>query len=126
VIASAGFIVMMFFPGLLLSFFSSNSELVASGILPIRIIVILLPSLGVQILGGNLFQAIGKPSPALIITLSRQLLFLIPAILILPLFFGLNGVWLSWPVSDFLAFLITGIFICNEVKIINRTQEVRI
>ena len=126
VIASVGFIIMIFFPGLLLSFFSSNSELVTSGILPIRIIVILLPLLGVLILGGNLFQAIGKPSPALIITLSRQLLFLIPAILILPLFFGINGVWLSWPVSDFLAFLVTGIFICNEVKIINRTQEAEI
>ncbi|MBC7333115.1 MAG: MATE family efflux transporter [Actinobacteria bacterium] len=123
-IASLGFVVMMFFPEFLLSIFSSSKEFVTRGVLPIRIMVVLLPTLGIQILGGNLFQAIGKPVPALVLTLSRQLVFLIPAIIILPIFFGLNGVWLSWPVSDFLASLITGVFVFKEISIFNRTLRV--
>lgn len=119
-IASFGFIIMMFFPEILLSIFSSREEFVTRGVLPIRLMVMLLPTLGIQILGGNLFQAIGKPFPALILTLSRQLLFLIPAIFVLPLFFGLNGVWLSWPVSDFLTSLVTGVFVYKEINIFNR------
>ncbi len=123
VIASVAFIILMFFPGVLLSLFSNDSELIASGITPLRIIVILFPTLGITIIGGSFFQAIGKALPATIITVSRQLLFLLPAIFILPLFFDLNGVWLSWPVSDFLAFLVTGIFVLREVSIINKSLE---
>jgi len=125
-IASTGFIIIMFFPKPLLSLFSGGNELIANSVLPMRTIAIFLPLLGFLIIGGSLFQAIGKPSPALIITLSRQLLFLIPSILILPLFFSLNGVWLSWPVSDFLAFLVTSILVHKEIKIINKTFEAKI
>ena len=87
-----------------------------------RIIVVFLPILGFLIVGGTLFQAIGKPIPALIINFSRQVIFLIPAIFILPMFFGLNGVFLSWPVSDFLSFAVTVVFVIREVRIINRTN----
>lgn len=124
-IASVGFIIIMFFPKPLLSLFSGGNEIIANSVLPMRLIAIFLPLLGFLIIGGSLFQAIGKPSPALILTLSRQLLFLIPSILILPLFFGLNGVWLSWPVSDFLAFLVTSILVYKEIKIINKTFEAK-
>jgi len=124
-IASVGFIIIMFFPKPLLSLFSGGNELIANSALPMRLIAIFLPLLGFLIIGGSLFQAIGKPSPALILTLSRQLLFLIPSILMLPLFFGLNGVWLSWPVSDFLAFLVTSILVYREIKIINKTLEAK-
>jgi putative MATE family efflux protein len=124
-IASVGFIIIMFFPKPLLSLFSGGNEIIANSVLPMRIIAIFLPLLGFLIIGGSLFQAIGKPSPALIITLSRQLLFLIPSILILPLFFSLNGVWLSWPVSDFLAFLVTSIFVYKEIKTINKTLKAK-
>jgi len=81
----------------------------------------LLPILGFLIVGGSLFQAIGKPVPALIINFSRQVVFLLPAIFILPIFFGLNGVFLSWPVSDFLSFIVTIIFIIIEIRIINKS-----
>jgi len=124
-IASVGFIMIMFFPKPLLSLFSGGNEIIANSVLPMRIIATFLPLLGFLTIGGSLFQAIGKPSPALIITLSRQLLFLIPSILILPLFFGLNGVWLSWPVSDFFAFLVTSIFVYKEIKIINKTLKAK-
>lgn len=57
---------------------------------------------------------------ALIITILRQILFLIPAVLILPLFFGLNGVWMSMPVSDFLSILIAGVLIYREIGKFNK------
>ncbi len=122
-IASAGFIAMMFFPKYLLRIFTDNTQVINNGILPMRIIVVFLPILGFLIVGGTLFQAIGKPVPALIINFSRQVIFLIPAIFILPIFFGLNGVFLSWPISDFLSFVVTIVFVLGELKVINRTVE---
>jgi putative MATE family efflux protein len=120
-IATIGFIATMFFPKYLLRIFTDNTQLINNGILPMRSIVIFLPILGFLIVGGALFQAIGKPVPALIINFSRQVIFLIPAIFILPMFLGLNGVFLSWPVSDFLSFVVTIVFVLMEIRIINRT-----
>ena len=102
IIAGVGFLAMMIFPRFVISLFSSDADLINEGIYILRIVIVFLPFIGVQILGGGFFQAIGKPAPALIITISRQVLFLIPAAFLLPLFFGLNGVWIAVPVSDFL------------------------
>ncbi|MCD4669507.1 MAG: MATE family efflux transporter, partial [Actinomycetia bacterium] len=110
-LAFIGFIMSMFFPRLLFRIFTDDIQVINNGIVPMRIAVILFPVLGFLIVGGTLFQAIGKPVPALIINFSRQVIFLLPAIFILPIFFGLNGVFLSWPVSDFLSFIVTIIFI---------------
>ena len=120
-IAGIGFIAMMFFPEYLLRIFTDNTQVINNGVVPMRIIVVFLPILGFLIVGGTLFQAIGKPVPALIINFSRQVIFLIPAIFILPMFFGLNGVFLSWPISDLLSFVVTIVFVLWELKIINRT-----
>jgi Na+-driven multidrug efflux pump len=113
----------MFFPNWLFRIFTDNTQVINNGIIPMRIIVTLLPVLGFLVVGGMLFQAIGKPLPALIINISRQLVFLLPAIFILPRFFGLNGVFLSWPVSDFLSFIVTLFLIVVELRIINRIVE---
>jgi putative MATE family efflux protein len=120
IIAGAGFIAMMGFPGQILGLFTNDPNLIQIGITPIRIIVILLPFIGFQILGGSLFQAIGKTIPALIIILSRQLLLLVPAVLILPLFFGLTGIWLAVPVASFFSVLITFGFVYWQNREFNR------
>jgi len=122
-IAVIGFAATMFFPRYLLRIFTDNIVVINNGILPMRIIVIFLPIMGFLIVGGMLFQAIGKPVPALIINFSRQVIFLLPAIFVLPLFFGLNGVFLSWPVSDFLSFIVTLIFILVEMRLINKRMD---
>ncbi|MDZ7837885.1 MAG: hypothetical protein U5N58_08005 [Actinomycetota bacterium] len=90
------------------------------GINPLRITMTFLPFLGLQIIGGGLFQAIGKPAPALIITMMKQFLFLIPAIMGLPLLLGLKGVWLSIPVAEFLAIIVTLVWVFKEVGTFNR------
>jgi Na+-driven multidrug efflux pump len=125
VIALSGFAATMFFPGWLFRIFTDNTQVINNGIVPMRIIVTLLPVMGFLVVGGMLFQAIGKPLPALIINVSRQLIFLLPAILVLPLFFGLNGVFLSWPVSDFLSFIVTLFLIFMELRIINRIADTK-
>ena len=120
IIGGVGFLTMMIFPRFVISLFSSDADLINEGIYILRIVIVFLPFIGVQILGGGFFQAIGKPAPALIITISRQVLFLIPAAFLLPLFFGLNGVWLAVPVSDFLSIVVTVIWISKEIKIFNK------
>ncbi|MGM0366285.1 MAG: MATE family efflux transporter, partial [Actinomycetota bacterium] len=119
-IAAGGFVAVMFFTRQILGLFSNSPLLINMGVAPLRIAVLFLPFLGIQIIGGGLFQAIGKPAPALIITVSRQVLFLIPALVGLPMIMGLEGVWYSIPVSDFLSIIVTGAWILKEIGIFNR------
>ncbi len=125
IIAGTGFILLMAIPGRILGIFTSDSSLIEVGVTPMRIIISMLPFIGFQILGGSLFQAIGKTIPSLIIILSRQLLLLLPAILILPLFFGLTGIWLSVPISNFISILITGAYVFWQVKKFNEMIKSR-
>lgn len=106
-ITSVGFIVLQLFPGQLLSFFTEDTDLIAIGSHGMRLITIMLPFVGFQMVGSSFFQAIGKTRTALVLTLLRQVIILIPALIILPRFFQLNGVWIAAPIADGLAVLIT-------------------
>ena len=122
VISAISFILIFGFPRMMLGIFSSNKDLLAIGILPLRITTAVFITLGLQFIGGSFFQAIGKAVPAIILNISRQVIFLIPGILVLPRFFGLNGVWLSLPISDFLSTVLTLIFIAYELKVLKKLQ----
>ncbi|MEI7616093.1 MAG: MATE family efflux transporter [Actinomycetota bacterium] len=122
VISAISFILIFGFPRMMLGIFSSNKDLLAIGILPLRITTAVFITLGLQFIGGSFFQAIGKAVPAIILNISRQVIFLIPGILVLPRFFGLNGVWLSLPISDFLSTVLTLIFIGYELKQFKKLQ----
>ncbi|MHB1336931.1 MAG: MATE family efflux transporter [Candidatus Humimicrobiaceae bacterium] len=122
IISAISFILIFGFPKLMLGIFSSNRDLVAIGILPLRITTALFITLGIQFIGGSFFQAIGKVVPALILNISRQVIFLLPGIIILPIFFKLNGVWFSLPLSDFLSTTLTLFFIAHELKLIKKLQ----
>lgn len=71
------------------------------------IVMLMMPLVGVQMIGSAYFQAIGKAIPALLLTLTRQFFFLLPMLFILPQFFGLNGIWYSFPIADVLATIVT-------------------
>jgi putative MATE family efflux protein len=120
VVAGVAFIIIFGFPNLILRIFSSDKEMITIGIIPIRILSVFFITLGFQFIGGHLFQAIGKVLPALFLNITRQIIFLIPAIIILPIFFGLNGIWFSLPLSDLLNTILTSILVFNELKLINR------
>ncbi len=71
---------------------------------------------GVQLISSNFFAAIGKPVKGLLLSMTRQVFFLIPLILILPLFFGIDGVLYAGPIADGVAFLVSVILVSLEMK----------
>jgi putative MATE family efflux protein len=115
VIALGVFTLIMVFTPQIISIFTEDSELIRKTIPALRGIFLATPLLAVNLLGSAYFQAIGKALPALMLTLSKQGFFLIPLILILPLQFGLNGIWYSFPIADVGAAVITFIFLRKEM-----------
>ena len=111
-----GFLFMMLMPKFCISLFFNDSVLIKSSAAVLRIIVLFLPLAAIQITGSTYFQAVGKPNESFILGLSRQFIVLIPLILIIPRFIGLNGIWISFPLSDFLATFLTIILLIREVR----------
>ena len=83
---------------------------------PMRWVFLATPIIALQLIGAAYFQAIGKATPALLLTLSRQGFFFIPLVLILPQFLGEIGVWISFPIADVLATIVTGYFLNREIR----------
>jgi putative MATE family efflux protein len=116
------FLLVMVFPRTLVSIFTRDASLIEAASTAGRIIFMVIPLIGVQIIGAGFFQAIGKALPALLLGLSRQILILIPLLLLLPLAFGLSGVWLSFPVADFTATIITVLLWTRELRRLRRIE----
>ncbi|BBE30709.1 MATE family efflux transporter [Tepiditoga spiralis] len=119
ILSSIGFFILILFPKQLLSVFTTDTNLILTASNVLKIIILFLPLIGIQIIGATMFQAIGKAFSSLILAMSRQIIFLIPLIYIMPIFFGINGVWISFPISDFLATLLTSILFYFQMKKFN-------
>ena len=116
-ICVTGFAIVMGFPRQVIGLFNrQDTELIQLGARAIRICLFMLPIIGFQIVSANYFQAIGKPKHAVFLGLSRQVLLLIPAILIWPYFLGLDGIWLAFPTADFCSSLLTGTWLFFELR----------
>ena len=115
-ISFAGFVFIQVFDYYIVGLFNQNPELVALGGHGLRIMLSMLPIIGFQVVAAQYFQAVGKAKFALLFTMSRQVLLLIPMILLLPRFFGLNGIWLAGPAADLAAALLTGTFLYRELR----------
>jgi putative MATE family efflux protein len=116
-ITVAGFVVARCIPVQVVRLFSGKDlELVALGSHALRICTIFLPILGFQIVSTSYFQAVGKPKQAMVLALSRQVLLLIPAVLIFPRFFGLDGLWAAMPAADLGSSLLTGACLFLELR----------
>jgi Na+-driven multidrug efflux pump len=74
------------------------------------------PLIPIQMIGAGYFQAIGKALPALLLTMTKQGFFLIPLVLILPKFFGVVGIWYSFPIADVLSAGVTWFYLQKEIK----------
>lgn len=123
-VVTLGFIATRLFPEQFISIFNSqDKELLAFGNHALTVFLIFLPIIGFQIVGSNYFQAIGKPKYSMFLSLSRQVLVLIPAILILPIFFGLEGILAAGPVSDFISSILTGLLLFRELKRLDIKHE---
>ncbi|MCL2706008.1 MAG: MATE family efflux transporter [Spirochaetaceae bacterium] len=121
VIMTTGFIITRLFPAqILLAFGKQSNEILDKGVVAIKIFFSMSCLVGFQIAASGMFQAIGKPALSIIMTISRQLIFLIPLAYILPIFFQLNGIWLSIAASDLLATIVTAFFFFREIGILRK------
>lgn len=124
IISIFGFIIVQLFPRPLISLFGKGDlELINIGSHGMRIYLSMLPIIGFQIVSSNYFQAVGKPRHSMFLSLSRQVIVLIPLLLILPPIFNLNGVWIAGPSSDFLASVLTAVFIFREMGHLGSLQK---
>lgn len=124
IISTTGFLFVEFFPEVLIGLFNKTDEgLMNIGVRGMRIFLMMLPIIGFQVVSSNYFQAVGKAKIAIFLSLSRQVIILLPLLLILPQFFKLDGVWMAGPVADFIASLITGIFLFSELKKLEEKYE---
>jgi Na+-driven multidrug efflux pump len=78
---------------------------------------------GFHLVGASFFQSIGKARTALVLTLLRQVLVLIPLLIVLPRFLGLDGVWGAGPVADLVAALLTGAVLLRELRRLERSGQ---
>ena len=127
-VATLVFVLLMVFPSEIASLFLSdrpdlsvqdketNAYVLEHIPLAMRLVFAATPVIALQLIGSAYFQAIGKAVPALLLTLTRQGFFFIPLLLLLPYFFGELGVWLSFPIADLLATLVTGLYLRKEIR----------
>ena len=116
IITIVGFIVSETLPYLCARIFTKDSTLIAMGEHGLRVANIAFPIIGYQIVVTNFFQSIGKAKVSIFLSLSRQLIFLLPMLLLLPPFFGLDGVWASLPASDLLAAFVSFLIMRKYMK----------
>lgn len=122
VVTTSGFLMGMLIPDLVVSIFTSDEELIAISARGLRIVVMFFPIIGFQMVTSNFFQSIGMASKAIFLSLTRQMLFLLPALIILPRFFGAAGVWYSMPVSDLLASLVAMVMLVSQFRKFKRGE----
>lgn len=115
-IMTAGWIAGEFFPGEIARLFTTDKELTEMSITATRYNMLVFPIIGFQMVVTNFFQCIGKVKISIFLSLSRQLLILIPLLAILPLFFQLNGVWYALPTSDATASVIAFIIMTTYMR----------
>lgn len=107
ILSSIGFIIGVFFSHQVVSIFTTDEAMQNVASVAQRITVLMFPIIGFQIVISNFFQSIGKAKMSIFLSLTRQFIFLIPAIFILPPIFGLNGAWAVMPVSDALSSIVS-------------------
>jgi len=116
VFASGAFVLLMVFARPMIQLFTRDSELIELSVSSLRIIALAFPVIGIQMMGATMFLALGRAGPALFLSLSRQIIFLIPLVLLFPLAMGLNGVFTAFPVADVLATVVTVVMLVRELK----------
>ena len=126
VFAVGAFGVLIVFARPLVQLFTRDRELIELSVRALRTIALAFPMVGVQTMGATMFLALGRAGPALFLSLSRQIIFLIPLVLVLPLVMGLNGVFVAFPIADVLATAVTVIMLSREFARLNRMEEARV
>lgn len=114
-LAIAIFIVILIFAKPITAVFTTDPVVISDTPSALRWVFAASPIIAVQLIGSAYFQSAGKATKALLLTLTKQGFFLIPLVLILPHFFGIFGVWVSFPIADILSTIVTGLFLKKEM-----------
>lgn len=116
VVTTLGFLIGECIPELCARAFTSDEQLIEMAAHGMRIIVIFYPIIGFQIATTNFFQSIGHAGKSIFLSLTRQLLFLIPALIIFPRFWQLDGIWMAMPASDLVSCIVTAVMLVIQNK----------
>lgn len=115
-VCAVGFLIAMVFPRACARMFTTDETLIAHSVVAMRYIMAVFIIIGAQMVITNFFQSIGKAKISIFLSLSRQLIFLVPLLAILPKHMGLNGVWLAMPLSDAIAAIMAYAMIWFYIK----------
>lgn len=120
-----GFLLAELFPTAIMTLFSSDQDLIPVGARGLRVYLLMLPIVGFSVTVVGYFQATGKPRKSLFLSLSRQLIFLVPMVWLLPKFLGLTGIWLAAPVSDIASTALTVLWLRRDLKQLDKMPEAK-
>lgn len=119
IITTSGFLIGEIIPGICVRAFTSDPQLIDMSEKGMRIVVMFFPLIGMQMVTTNFFQSIGLAGKSIFLSLTRQMLFLVPLTLILPRFWGIDGVWYAMPISDLIAWFVATCMLVNHYKKFN-------
>ena len=120
VLATFVFLMILLFSEAIASAFTKDETIIIKTKEVLTWVFLSTPIIGIQLIGSAYFQAIGKAIPALLLTLTRQGFFFIPLILILPRYYGEFGIWISFPIAEVIATIVTAYFLRKELKRYNK------
>jgi len=115
-LATFVFLMIILFSETIASAFTKDQAVIEKTKDVLKWVFLSTPIIGIQLIGSAYFQAIGKAVPALLLTLTRQGFFFIPLILILPKYYGELGIWMSFPIAEVIATIVTAFFLRKELK----------
>jgi putative MATE family efflux protein len=118
-----GLLIIYLFTEQILGLFSADQQYLEMGKTAVMIMILGTPLIGLNVVTSILFQSLGKAKPAFLLSMSRQLLFLIPAVILLPRLYNLPGVWAAFPVADFLAFLLSGFLLFRVYRVFKERKH---
>ena len=123
IITTSGALIALLFPEIFANAFTNDNELKNITVRGLRISVSALPLVGLQIVSSSFFQSIGSATKSLIQSLSRQLIFLIPAIIILPRIWELDGLWIAMPISDTISFILSLFLLTFQLRQLKKIES---
>ncbi|WP_297090297.1 MATE family efflux transporter [uncultured Draconibacterium sp.] len=116
-IAIVSYALLEAFPGAIIKVFNNDSQVLYEiAVRGLRLVVLALPLVGFQVVASNFFQAIGKAGLSMFATIFRQVIGLIPLLYILPQFWAIDGIWLSYPLADTMSAIVVGFLLVREWK----------
>ena len=115
-VATTGFLLCELVPAWIIRMFTTDAELIDISMYGLRVVFAVFPVVGFQMVASNFFLSFGMSKQAIFLSLTRQLIFLIPCLIVLPMWLGALGVWISMPISDLVAAIVTAVLLVRQFK----------